>query len=183
MSTWESVDLAAFYAGRDFEAWRWMGARLSGDGADFRVLAPAAAGASVLLGTPGGETREVPMTRCLNGAFLEAHVPGVHEGDAYEYRIYLRGGGFVRQRGSRFAQSYAPAHERGYIRRHRVRFVAAAVRQHSDEPVGYQLLRRAVRQSVVARILGFAARQLRRRPHRGARRTAHRPPRRVTACV
>ena len=94
MSTWEGVDLAAFYAGRDFEAWRWMGARLSGDGADFRVLAPAAAGASVLLGTPGGETREVPMTRCLNGAFLEAHVPGAHEGDAYEYRIYLRGGGF-----------------------------------------------------------------------------------------
>lgn len=94
MSTWDNVDLGAFYDGREFEAWRWMGARLSGDGADFRVLAPAAAGASVLLGAPGDETREVPMTRCLNGAFLEAHVPGVRAGDAYEYRVYLPGGGF-----------------------------------------------------------------------------------------
>lgn len=94
MSTWESVDLRAFYDGREFEAWRWMGSRLAGDGADFRVLAPAASGASVLLSTPDGETREVPMERCLNGAFLEAHVPGARERDRYEYRIYLRDGGF-----------------------------------------------------------------------------------------
>ena len=65
----------------------------AGDGADFRVLAPAASERSVLLGTPDGETREVPMTRCLNGAFLEAHVPGAREGDRYEYRIHLRDGG------------------------------------------------------------------------------------------
>ena len=82
MGTWDNVDLDAFYRGENFDAWRWMGARLSGDGADFRVLAPAAAGASVLL-----DGREVPMRRCLNGAFLEAHAPGVREGDAYEYRI------------------------------------------------------------------------------------------------
>ena len=82
MGTWDDVDLDAFYRGENFDAWRWMGARLSGDGADFRVLAPAAAGASVLL-----DRREVPMRRCLNGAFLEAHAPGVREGDAYEYRI------------------------------------------------------------------------------------------------
>ena len=69
MSTWEGVDLAAFYAGRDFEAWRWMGARLSGDGADFRVLAPAAAGASVLLGTPDGEL--IPQRTDVSGKVLE----------------------------------------------------------------------------------------------------------------
>ena len=96
MSAWEDVDLGAFYAGRDFEAWRWMGARLRGDGADFRVFAPAAAGVSVLLagGAPGEPPHEVPLARGLNGAFFEAHVPGVREGDAYEYRINLPGGGF-----------------------------------------------------------------------------------------
>lgn len=96
MSAWEDVDLGAFYAGRDFEAWRWMGARLRGDGADFRVFAPAAAGVSVLLagGAPGEPPREVPLARGLNGAFFEGRVPGVREGDAYEYRIYLPGGCF-----------------------------------------------------------------------------------------
>lgn len=81
-STWDDVDLRAFYDGRDFEAWRWMGARLSGDGADFRVCSPAASAVGVLV-----VGREVPMTRCLNGCFYEAHVPGVREGDAYEYRV------------------------------------------------------------------------------------------------
>ena len=89
MSTWDDVDLGAFYRGEDFEAWRWMGARPSGDGADFRVFAPAASAASVLVGG-----REVVMGRCLNGSFFEAHVPGTGEGEAYEYRIYRADGGY-----------------------------------------------------------------------------------------
>ena len=89
MSTWESVDLRAFYDGRDFEAWRWMGSRLSGDGADFRAFAPAASGVEVLV-----LDRAVPMSRCLNGCFFEAHVADVREGDAYEYRVWRPDGGF-----------------------------------------------------------------------------------------
>ena len=88
MSTWDDVDLRAFYDGRDFEAWRWMGSRLSGDGADFRVFAPAASGMDVLV-----SGREVPMSRCLNGCFFEVHVAGVREGDAYEYRVWRPDGG------------------------------------------------------------------------------------------
>lgn len=97
MSDWDNVDLQAFYDGRDFSAWRWMGARLNGDGADFRVCAPAASGVSVLLSAanrPGEPPIEKPMQRCLNGSFFEAHVPGVREGDAYEYRIYGHNGSY-----------------------------------------------------------------------------------------
>lgn len=89
MSTWDNVDLAAFYAGTDPECWRWMGARPQGDGADFRVFAPSARAVSVLV-----NGREVGMERCLNGAFLEAHVVGARTGDSYEYRVYRQDGTF-----------------------------------------------------------------------------------------
>lgn len=89
MSSWDDVDLRAFYDGSDFEAWRWMGARPQGDAADFRVFAPAASAASVLV-----DGIEHPMERCLNGAFFEARVRGAGEGTPYEYRIYRSDGGF-----------------------------------------------------------------------------------------
>ncbi len=82
MSTWDDVDLNAFYRGEDPECWRWMGARPGADGVDFRVFAPGARNVSVLTGG-----RELPMARALNGCFFEAHVPGARVGDAYEYRV------------------------------------------------------------------------------------------------
>ena len=88
MAMWDTADLGAFYAGRAFDAWRWMGARPEGDGAEFCVFAPAARGVDVVLGD-----RAVPMERCLNGQFFGAHVLGARPGDAYEYRIHLPGGG------------------------------------------------------------------------------------------
>lgn len=82
MSTWDDVDLNAFYRGEDPECWRWMGARPGADGVDFRVFAPGARAVAVLTGG-----RELPMARTLNGCFFEAHVPGARVGDVYEYRV------------------------------------------------------------------------------------------------
>ena len=39
-----------FYTGRCFDAYRWLGAHLEGEGAVFRAFAPAAAGMEVLHG-------------------------------------------------------------------------------------------------------------------------------------
>ena len=90
MAMWDTADLGAFYAGRAFDAWRWMGAQLAADGtgAEFCVFAPAARGVDVVL-----DGRAVPLERCLNGQFFGGLVPGVRAGDAYEYRVHLPGGG------------------------------------------------------------------------------------------
>ncbi|MBM6774232.1 1,4-alpha-glucan branching enzyme [Olsenella profusa] len=104
------MDLGAFYTGQDFEAWRWMGARPTETGTDFRVFAPAAAGVVVRVGdgaathgapaahggpaphAPTPAARDIPMARALNGSFFEAHVPGVGPGTPYEYVVYLPDG-------------------------------------------------------------------------------------------
>ena len=77
------VDMQAFYLGRSFDAWRWMGARVEGEGARFCVFAPAARAVDVVVGD-----RVLPMERCLNGQFFSAFVLGAREGETYLYRVH-----------------------------------------------------------------------------------------------
>ena len=98
MAMWDTANLDAFYAGRAFDAWRWMGARLSGDGADFRVLAPAAAGASVLL--DGREVRDAREAAAL--------ARGEHLDLAVAHRLLLR---FLREEACDHISCASSAHE------------------------------------------------------------------------
>ena len=76
-----------FYTGKEFEAHQWLGAHLTGDGAVFRTFAPAACGITVCL-----QGKEYPMQKVYDGNFYEVFIPGVREGDTYEYRIFQNDG-------------------------------------------------------------------------------------------
>lgn len=84
------MDMYGFYTGQAFDAYEFLGAHPAEDGWIFRVFAPGAAKVGVLTGGS-----EYSMERCYDGNFFQAAIPGLHAGDAYEYRIYRRDGGYT----------------------------------------------------------------------------------------
>lgn len=80
------MDTRNFYAGEDFFTHLYLGAHLTPQGTVFRTFAPAAD--RIELRVNGNS---LPMNKVLDGNFWELEVAGVHEGDAYEYRIFHNG--------------------------------------------------------------------------------------------
>lgn len=76
-----------FYAGKEFEAYQWLGAHLTDRGAIFRTFAPAACGINVCL-----QGKEYSMKKVYDGNFYEVFIPDVSDGDTYEYQIFQSNG-------------------------------------------------------------------------------------------
>ncbi len=87
------MDYYGFYIGEEFEAYKYLGAHLEGDGVTFRTFAPNAVGISVI-GEFNGWT-ETPMNRIYDGNFWECRIAGAGTGDMYKYRIYKKDGTFT----------------------------------------------------------------------------------------
>ena len=85
-----SIDIQGFYAGRILNAYDYLGAHISAEGAVFRTFAPNAQGVSLLL---AGEER--PMQPVYDSNFYEVTVPEGKAGTLYEYRVYKRSGGYT----------------------------------------------------------------------------------------
>lgn len=86
------MDLGAFYAGREFELYRDLGAHCGEGGVTFRTYAPAAAGVSVI--GEFSDWQDRPMQRALNGQFWETTVAEAKAGQMYKFRIYGNGGSY-----------------------------------------------------------------------------------------
>ena len=81
-----------FYTGREFEAYRFLGAHLSENGTVFRTFAPGAVSVSLI--GDFSQWQEQPMNRIYNGGFWELSVPEAGEGMRYKFRIYRTDGSF-----------------------------------------------------------------------------------------
>lgn len=80
-----------FYMGKIFDAYKYMGAHLTEDGAVFRTFAPGAV--KIALISDINEWQEIPMERVAqDGSFWECQVEGAKAGMMYKYRIYDRSG-------------------------------------------------------------------------------------------
>ncbi len=83
------MDMYGFYTGQEFHAHEYLGAHVGPDGVVFRTFAPNAAGVCLLL-----DGNEIPMNRAYDGNFYEVFLPDAQVGQTYEYRIYMRNGGY-----------------------------------------------------------------------------------------
>lgn len=77
------LDFFDFHAGRCYDAYRYLGAHLEGDGTVFRAYAPSAQAVRVLL--PYG--RQEAMRRAGDGTMWESRVRGVGPDTPYELQI------------------------------------------------------------------------------------------------
>ncbi|MCI9271264.1 MAG: 1,4-alpha-glucan branching protein GlgB [Dorea sp.] len=84
------MDLYGFYTGKIFDAHRFLGCILQGNGAVFRTFAPAAERITVIGEFNGW--KEMEMQRICDRNFWECEIPEVKPGQMYKYRIYKRGG-------------------------------------------------------------------------------------------
>ena len=84
------MDKQQFFNGAVFDAWRWFGAHLGGDGAVFRTFAPNASRIT-LAGAMNGWT-ETDLHQDGRSGFWEVSVPGTQAGQLYKYRIYAADG-------------------------------------------------------------------------------------------
>lgn len=84
------MDMYSFYVGESFDAYEYLGCHLEGDGAVFRVFAPAAEKISVMGEFNGWE--ETPMQQIGDKNFWECTIQGVRAGMMYKYRIYQSDG-------------------------------------------------------------------------------------------
>lgn len=87
------MDLYGFYTGKIFDAHRFLGCSLQGDGAMFRTFAPAAERISVIGEFNGWN--ETEMKRILDRNFWECEIKGVKPGQMYKYRIYKKDGEWI----------------------------------------------------------------------------------------
>jgi 1,4-alpha-glucan branching enzyme len=87
------MDYSAFYAGRLFDAYRFLGAHVTESGTVFRTFAPAAEAVSVI-GTFNG-WQETPMERNYDGNFWECKIEGASAGMMYKYRIFRKERSFL----------------------------------------------------------------------------------------
>ena len=87
------MDLHAFYTGTAFDAHKFLGGRLTENGAVFRTFAPAAKRISLIGAFCNWE--EIPMERELDGNFWSCTVPGARAGMGYKFRIYKSDGSFL----------------------------------------------------------------------------------------
>ena len=83
------MDFYGFYTGKEFEAYRFLGAHVREHGVTFRTFAPAASRISVI-GEFNGWT-ETPMNKVYDGNFWECRVEHAQKGMMYKYKIYPRG--------------------------------------------------------------------------------------------
>ena len=80
------MDFYGFYTGQEFEAYRFLGAQVQGDGSVvFRTFAPNAASISVIGDFNGWQGSE--MHKIYDGNFWELTVPQVEVGARYKFRI------------------------------------------------------------------------------------------------
>ena len=84
------MDIQGFYAGQIFDAHEYLGAHTVAEGTVFRAFAPAAKGMTVV----HHDGFQTEMKRVNDGNFWEAWVPDLTDGDPYELRVYLPGGGY-----------------------------------------------------------------------------------------
>ena len=84
------MDIQGFYAGRIFDAHEYLGAHTVEEGTVFRAFAPAATGMTVV----HHDGFQTEMKRIHDGNFWEAWVGDLSDGDPYELRVYLPGGGY-----------------------------------------------------------------------------------------
>ncbi len=88
------MNLYEFYTGKEFEAYKYLGAHWEADGLVFRTFAPGAERVSLIAECGGWQ--EVPMYKVHDGNFYECRVSNGYEGMMYKYRIYAKrpqGGG------------------------------------------------------------------------------------------
>ena len=87
------MDFYGFYTGRSFDAYHYLGAHLTGEGAVFRTFAPSAQKISLIGDFSGWE--ELPMVKVYDGNFWECTVPQAEPGMKYKYRIYRPDGSWL----------------------------------------------------------------------------------------
>ncbi len=77
------MDFYSFYTGKEFDAYKWLGAHITNNGVVFKTFAPNAKKVSLIL-----QEKEYPMNKAYDGNFYEIEITDAIEGDKYEYRIY-----------------------------------------------------------------------------------------------
>ena len=80
------MDFYGFYTGKEFEAYRFLGAHACERGTVFRTFAPNAQRIS-LIGEFNG-WQETPMQKVHDGNFWECYVENAGKGMMYKYKIY-----------------------------------------------------------------------------------------------
>ena len=84
------MDFYEFYMGKEFEAYRFLGAHPAQEGTVFRTFAPSAERISVI--GSFNDWQETPMHRIHDGNFWECTIPEAKPGMMYKYKIYKSGG-------------------------------------------------------------------------------------------
>jgi len=100
------MDFYAFYTGKSFTDYEYLGAHFTDGGAIFRVYAPNAKGVVLYI-----NDYPIEMKRVYDGNFYEAFASDAKEGDTYEYRVYTSGGYTDRCDPYGFYMEKAPAHK------------------------------------------------------------------------
>lgn len=80
------MDFYGFYTGKEFEAYRFLGAHACEKGTVFRTFAPNAQRIS-LIGEFNG-WQETPMQKVHDGNFWECYAENAQKGMMYKYKIY-----------------------------------------------------------------------------------------------
>lgn len=84
------MNLYDFYSGREFYAYKELGAHVLPEGTEFTTYAPGAAGITVTGEFNNWE--ETPMERCYDGGFFKCYIEGARPGMMYKYKIYHKDG-------------------------------------------------------------------------------------------
>ena len=87
------MDFYSFYTGKCFDAYRYLGAHVTGRGTVFRTFAPSASRVSLIGEFSGWE--EIPMEKVHDGNFWEVSSADAEAGLMYKYRIYDKQGQFI----------------------------------------------------------------------------------------
>ena len=96
------ADLYLHTEGTLYEAWRTLGAHVTGDGVRFAVWAPTAHSVTVTGEFNEWDIRRHPMRR-RNGGVWELFVPGLREGVAYKYHVRSQVGGYQQLKADPYA--------------------------------------------------------------------------------
>lgn len=80
------MDYYGFYTGKEFEAYKYLGAHVESEGTVFRVFAPQASRITVRGDFNGWE--ETELNRIYNGQFWEVFVNNAKPGMIYKYKVY-----------------------------------------------------------------------------------------------
>ena len=87
------MDFYYFYAGKEFEAYNWLGAHPDHHGTTFRTYAPNAR--NIYVTGDFNNWQKTPMNRVYDGKFFEVHVDNAKPMDLYKYQIEQADGRIV----------------------------------------------------------------------------------------